>query len=412
MAKLLPIHRPKSILKEKFLLAGILLFCLVFSFLIWQKLFFIQQSHFTDLAAALLQGKLALVPPVKYSAWQDTAFFQGKYYVYFGPIPALLLLPCVALFGSGFNQQVLSILLVAVNFYLLFRLAKKLGLSTLDACWLSIALVFGSVLTFVSLVNISAYLVQVVGFTLLLLAVYEFLNQKRYWLVGILLALAGMTRPSLYFGASFFILTIAFSQQSGKTLKLMSFLLPVIFSLGILGGYNFARFGDILNGGYSYNTTWPPGMKEAVEFGLFSPRHILGNLYFLFFKGPDPVRISDLSYVLKAPFLKASEWGMGIFYTSPIFLYLAQLKIKDRLVQYLLAGVVIGLLPALTYAGIGLWQYGYRYAVDIYPFLLVLLCLVFKERGVPNLAKVLIVYSLIFNFYLMGSPWGVYPVNF
>src|SRR5712691_6107901 len=36
--------------------------------------------------------------------------WQGKWYVVFPPVPALLLVPAVALFGAGFPQALLSIL--------------------------------------------------------------------------------------------------------------------------------------------------------------------------------------------------------------------------------------------------------------------------------------------------------------
>lgn len=397
--------------KEFYLLAVITILSILFSFIMWQKLIFIQHSHFSDLAFSFLHRQLSLPQPILYTSWQDSANFGGKLYVYFGPVPALLLLPAVAAFGQSFNQQFLTLILGLVNFYLLFKLAQALGLKNTDACWLTLAVIFGSVYLFLTLVNISAYLVQITGFTFLTAALYEFHTKKRWLLIGVLLALAGLTRQSLYFGMAFFILELLLSKDRYKYSNLVLFLQPIIISIIGSGFYNIARFGNFFDNGYIYNTTWPPGVKEAARHGLFSLGHIPGNLYFLLLKGPEAVKISEVSYVLKYPFLKASEWGMGIVFTSPFFLYLFRSNPRDHRVLVLLIGAIIGILPALTYAGIGVWQYGYRYALDIYPFLFIILASVFAKDKVTTLAKTVIIYSLVFNLFMLGSIWNIYPFS-
>lgn len=384
----------------------ILLFALIASLHMWQKLSFIQHSHFTDLAFSFLQGKFTLPEPIRYSSWQDSAYFKGRYYVYFGPIPAIFLLPAVVIWGQNVPQQILSVLAGIANFLILYKLAQRLGLKKNNSLWLGIAFLFGSVYLFLSLVNISSYLIQVIGFTFLAAALYEFFAKKRWLLLGALLALAGMTRPSLYLASVFFVLE-ALKSKNRKQIFLQ-LALPIILSVGLLGIYNQARFGNPFDTGYTYNPTWPAGKKELAQYGLFSLKHIPGNLYLLFLKGPEAVRVSTESYVLRFPFLRANEWGMGIFFTSPFFLYLFLSKLKKKYAFSALLTSAIGILPALFYAGTGVWQFGYRYALDIYPFLFVLLALVFT-KGMPLLAKFLIVYSIFFNLFLMGSIWGVYP---
>ncbi len=394
---------------EKLELLIILALSLIGSYWMWHKLVFIQHSHFTDLAYSLIHGKLALFQPVSYSSWQDAAYFKGDYYVYFGPVPALLLIPLVVIWGQATSQQILVLIAGIINFFLALKIGMKLGLKLLSAVWVATAFIFGSVYLFLTLVNISAYLVQVVGFTFILLAVWMALANKSWLLIGFSVALAGLTRLSLYFSLPFFLLEIFQVKSIDKIKKLFLFAIPVILSLGFYGTYNYLRFGSFFDTGYTYNTTWPPGVKEAVEYGLFSVSHIPGNLYFLLFKSPEAVRISEVSYVLRPPFLKASEWGMGIFYTSPIFLYIFASDLKKKLTLSSLIGTISGLIPSLTYAGVGVWQFGYRYALDVYPFLLVLLCLVLVKKGVSSLTKIAIVYSIAFNLYLLGSMWGIYP---
>lgn len=368
----------------------------------------IKHTQFVDLAVSFLQGRLSLPDPLRYSSWQDSAYFEGHHYVYFGPIPALLLLPFVAFFGPDISQQLLTVPAGIANFFLLLILARTLGLTKGDAFWLALGVIFGSVYLFLSVVNISAYLVQIVGFTFLLASLVEFLRRRRLWLVGSLLALAGMTRHSLYFSFPFFLVESFRSRPAKNKAALVGLVLPVLISGGILGVYNAARFGSIVDTGYTYNTTRPPGVKEAAHYGLFSITHVPGNLYFLLFKGPEAVRVSEVSYVLRFPYLRASEWGMGLAFTSPFFLYLLLVRLKRRYILSSLLASATGILPSLLYSGIGIWQFGYRYALDIYPFLVILLASVFTS-GVPRLAKLLIVYAIAFNLFMMGSIWNIYP---
>jgi len=83
-------------------------------------------------------------------------------------------------------------------------------------------------------------------------------------------------------------------------------------------------------------------------------------------------------------------------------------KLKDRYVFSSLITTFFLSIPVLTYYGIGVWQYGYRYALDFYPFLFLILLSVFKD-GLPLKAKVLIIYSILFNLLFMYSIWYKYP---
>lgn len=394
---------------EKIVLTIVLVFSLIGSFLMFRKLEFINHTTFVDLALSFFQGKIYLVEPIRYSSWQDSAFFNGKYYVYFSPIPTILLLPFVFLLRENASQRILAVFLGIFNFLLLFKIGKSLKLRKNDALWLTLGFIFGSVYLLLNIVNISAYLVQITGFTFLLLSLLEYFTKRRWWLIGIFFSLAGMTRMSLYFTFPFFLINIWKNGKEKRKKNLFYFILPVIFSVLILAFYNFLRFGSLFDTGYRYNTTFPPEIQNAIEkYGLFSFKNIPTNLYFLFYKGPEVIKISEKNYLLKYPFLKASEWGMGIFFTSPFFIYLFFLRLrKNKLIIPLLSSCFLGILPALTYTGIGLWQFGYRYALDIYPFIFILLSLSF-QKGMPTLAKFLIVYSIIFNLFLMGSIWGIY----
>ena len=136
-------------------------------------------------------------------------------------------------------------------------------------------------------------------------------------------------------------------------MHIILFFLPILISLLVVGYYNQIRFNNFLDFGYSYNISWSKDLKEAASHGLFSIEHIPGNLYFLLFKGPDPIRLNDLNYILKFPYLKASPSGMGIFFTSPLFLYVLFTNIRDKHILTSLIAILFMLIPILSYYGIG-----------------------------------------------------------
>jgi len=253
---------------EYFLILITLIFALVVSFLVWKKLQYIQQTTFIDLAKSFLKGKLYLLEPVRYSSWQDTALFNGKYYVYFGPILGIFFIPLVAFGFFNFSQQFLALILGVINFLVLFRIARLVELKKKDAFWLAFAFIFGSIYLFLSLVNISSYLTQITAFTFINLALLEYLNKKRWFLIGALFALSGMTRFTLYSTIPFFL--IEWWRTDREIRNFFKFTLPVAFSLLVLSFYNSLRFGSPLETGYQYNTTFPPQVKEAIEnYGFF-----------------------------------------------------------------------------------------------------------------------------------------------
>lgn len=389
----------------------VILFCLYSSYRTFQTARFIQQQHYIGLAESFLHLKLHLDFPSDYQAEGDISYFNNHYYVYFGPTPSLLLTPLVYFFGNKISQQVLIIPLLPLIFLFIYKISRAQKFNPLDSLWLSIFFIFGTLVIHLSLINITAYQVQIISLTFLLAALFLYLYRKNWLLIGVFIALAGSTRFTLYLSSIFFILNILFtaSHLKSKLRHLILFALPITLSLILLSEYNLLRFGSFLDTGYSYNSGWSEDLKAAAMQGLFSLQHIPGNIYFLLFKGPDPVRANDLNFILQYPYLKAHPWGMSILFTSPLFIYVFFVKFKEKIIVLSLITILFILIPLLTYYGIGVWQYGYRYALDFYPFLF--LCLLSGlNHPLPSRAKLLIVYSIIFNALLSLSIWNIYPL--
>ncbi len=386
----------------------VFLLCYTASFILMQKANVIQgNDHFVLQADSFLHGRLDIPNP---PSWlNDLAFYHSKHYLPFGPVPAVILMPAVIIFGTSISQQILGIFSLPLLFFLLFQLAKRLGMKTNDALWMGIFFIFGTIFISLIVINISAFLVQAITVLFLLLALNEYFGKKRFLLIGIYLGLGILTRDIIVLAGLFFIKEMFFSSFiKNKFHAITLFFIPIIISIILLSLFNYARFGSIIENGYNYNISNGQDLLYAKQKGFFSLAHIPGNMYLFLFKGPDPIKETPISYVLQFPYVKIDPWGLGIFFTSPLFVYLLFINIKKLYVVSALITTGVMLIPTLMYYAYGAWQYGYRHAVDFYPFLFLLLISIFHDR-LPLRAKVLICYGILFNFYFMLSLWGIYP---
>lgn len=364
-------------------------------------------NHFSLQAQAFLHGSLAVTNPP--ASLNDLAFFHNKYYVPFGPLPAILLTPFVALFGLTVSQQWLGYFCAFFSFVLIFRIAGKMGIANkITRLWLATAFIFGTVYISLIVLPISAYLVQVIAVFFILLSLNEFFGKKRFWLIGLYIGCAILTRSIVGFAIVFFLWEIfSISTLKKKLQATLLLIVPIIICSILLFSFNYARFGTFLDNGYDHNISHGQDLLLSRSQGFFSLRHVPGNLYLLLFKAPDPIKLFDQNYVLKFPYLHVDPWGLSIFFTTPLFLYILLVHLKEKHVKASLFAIFMMLLPTVTYYAYGVWQYGYRHAVDFYPFLFLLLFPLFKER-LPVRAKLLICYSIVFNFSYMLSLWGIY----
>lgn len=361
--------------------------------------------HLPMLAQRFLQGELALSPLGLPRG--DFVDFKARQFLYFGPFSSLVFLPAVYFLGDNIPQISLGIVSIALSLAAVYLLCRRLKFAKLDAIWLALFFCFSTVLFSVSVINISAFLVQSLGACLVLLALAEFFGKRRLWLVGTLIGLAGFTRISLYLSVMFFAFMILKDKE--KVRKLLVFSLPVLVTVALFLTYNYKRFGDVWETGYKHNQTvkqYP--MSVNYSHGVFSLVHVPANLYSLLVSGPEPLKADGGGFILRFPYLKSSEWGMAIWFTSPLFLYL----FKTRRIFYTRPAVLTTLalaIPVLTYFGGGFSQFGYRYALDFMPFLFLLLLSAFRG-GLNKYHKGLIVLGILINTIFSLSQWGSYPI--
>jgi hypothetical protein len=168
--------------------------------------------------------------------------------------------------------------------------------------------------------------------------------------------------------------------------------------------YNQARFHNAFDQGYAEQII-PAHADAARALGIMSAQHLPGNLYTLLLAAPNPVRRDNESIVLAFPYVVANPWGMSLWVTSPLFLYLLGLRHRDDTSLLLLLTILLIALPILFYYGIGYRQFGYRYSLDFLPFLYYLLLRNYrKQRGDLTAGfKAVIILSAMSNLYLFAE---------
>lgn len=366
-------------------------------------------NAYTLFAQSLLNGDLTLPPMSHYG---DMAYFNGHYYLPYPPLPALILVPFVALLGAGqVNTVAIATLMACISLYTLYRIFLKLGVRTELFIWLLIGFFFGTgywLALFNSHHNYSFAHITSCLFQLLL--INELLGRKRWFLIGTLIGCSFLTRQFtiLYF---FFVLGYMFYLRKEGTEKisfkeLISLILPTVFLVGVYLLYNYIRFGNFLDTGYNY-IMYLGVLKDRVdEHGVFNARYFLFNLYcFLIkgfnieFQGKGLLDIKDMDL-----------WGTSLLAASPFLVASLKARWPKILKISAWATIIVILTGQLFYHNNG-WQQvnTSRFSLDFLPLLTVLTALGINEvpkwlfRGMVIYAVLLNVISFLIHFFYQGS---------
>jgi hypothetical protein len=338
----------------------------------------------------------------------DISDYFNNFYLYFGPLPSIILMPFVFIFGHNTPQIIIGIGSIATTFVGIYFLSKTFKFSKLDSLWLSLFFVFSTVLFSASVINITAYQVEAMEVPFVVFALLEYFSKRRPLLIGSLLALAVLTRFTMMLTIVFFLAEFLQKRLSFKHLAFI--FLPVLIACLILGLYNNRRFHSFFETGYKYNityNTYPLSLNS--KHGDVSISHLPANLYSFLIMAPEPLLQDNGGFFLKFPYLKANPWGMAIWYTSPLFLLVIFAFKKGK---YTLSAIVASIslaLPVVLYYSIGFAQFGYRYALDFLPFLFLLLIPCLRPK-LSRLAIALIIIGVVFNCIYIGGLWQIYPL--
>ncbi len=400
---------------------GLGLFCLTI-FLYWQVAFLINWVNksryaFWDLLVAqLLQGKLYIEnPPYTH----DLTLYNGKWYVPMPPLPAFVMLPIAYLLGvEEINPSLLSIVYSAINGVLVFLVLRNLAqrkwleLSWNGIFWLMVVFLFGTPHLWVGISGRGWYVSQILTVLCLALSVYAALRAWPAWVVGAFLGLAMLARPNslmtwpLVFAISMQILRENEGKASWKQAFSWSLksAIPVALAVLTLMTYNYLRFGDIRDFGYTTVNAGPDIVGNVQKYGLFSPYFVPNNLYVMFLKLPQinwgtpwPVEPKGALWPIDP-----TTTGMSVFATTPVFLYLFRRYSKQWWILGAWAAVLCNLVMLSLYSNTGAHQFGYRYVLDFITPLLMMLA-VGVGKKVPWHFILLTLFSIVINIY--GAYW-------
>jgi len=308
-------------------------------------------------------------------------------------MPAFLTTPFVFLFRANFQQQYLAHLIGAVivvlTILLVLKIKKKNGL----AIWSGILIGFSSIIWYLSSVGSVWYLGQITAVLFLLLALIESFGKKRPIIVGLLISMALLSRLQIL--PSILLFAYLIRNKLDKK-NLVGFFAGLSVFVLIYGTYNFLRFGNVFETGY---TLIPGILKEPwFEHGQFSLLNIPNHLK-IFLAGMP-------KFSNNIPFVYPSWAGLAIWITTPAFIFSLFSPIKNKVNQLSWAVIVLVALINFSYGSTGFSQFGYRYAVDFYPFLTLLTINgVVNQNGPKWFHWTLLVLGIIVNL------WGVLWIN-
>ena len=366
---------------------------------------FVGARLYVALSDAMLHGRLSL--PASWPDPLDLTLHNGRYYVPFPPLPAAALLPFVWIFGTGVNEVFLNVILAAVNVMLFRRLLRLLPTGTVEERhwpWLTLLFAFGTPHVYSAVSGEVWYMAHIFVTGLLLLAFGEALKSKVGWRSGVFLGMAVMCRLTAIFTAVFFLIWSWFQSKGEDSIKSrvrpwIQFGLPIVGALALLWIYNYVRFGNGSDFGYTRALLAPAIREHMVDGRAFSIHYVVRNVYYSLVSVP--------LLVDQFPYLKPNPWGMGLFWVSPALL-LAFASIRKQVFPVACWVAVLLTHTFLMFCFPTGWvQFGYRYVLDYLPFLIVLagvgggVWLGKPLRWLTVTSVVLHVYGTVYQIYLV-----------
>ena len=342
-------------------------------------------DYTSQIASALLHGQLGLQekPP----DWLNEMIPRGDRYYSAFPLGAVISMLPIALLRDAdlihsFPGHILASLIAGLCVYFFFQLANAFGAdcsspeskSLARRIMLALFPIFGT-WTWCNLGFGGAWQIAL-GLALLgqAAALYFTLVRPSPFVAGAFFALAFGNRTELLITLPLY-LYLLWRQPNGtvftwKNLKrgvqensqmLTRFLsLPATLAL-LTAAYNFARFHSIFDFGYIHI---PEVAQEPwYQHGLFSIHAIPWNIYTMLFQGYE-----SLAYF---PYIRPNGFGCSIFLASPFLFLLFRPGGRYKVVAWVAISVLT--LVLWLHGNPGSWQFSYRYAMILLPWMFLLL---------------------------------------
>ena len=389
--------------REKFLFVVAVLLALLLAMAIGRQT--TVETGYTNSYAALADGFLQGRLDVDKCFDSDCAKFDGKRYIVFPPVPAIVAMPFVAAFGPGFHHfMIIGVVALAASLWLWWRILEAMEVRRETALWLLLALTFASPLFYVTLrADKVWFFAHSIDFLLVSAALHEVLRGMSLVRAGIFIGAAFLCRQmSILLVPFLFALSLTpreplISFGKAHIVRALKLGLPVAGAIAVYLVYNWLRFGDPMQTGYAYIAApdldhWSLINYRLTHIGLFSKDYVPFNAVYLFLQGfhvqwggPDFLDI-----------VAFDPMGTSIIAASP-FVLLAIFAPATR-------PVVIGALCAALIAGITLFYHGngysqyntQRFTLDWMPVMFFALALAVKEPIRPVFG-LLATYGIVLN---------------
>ncbi len=422
-------------------------------------------DHFVWQASAWLEGQGAIRYPVGPSAASPgNWFFQdvmpladaagrptGRALIPFPPLPALLLLPFVALWGLATNAQLIATFLGALDVGIAWWVLGRLPIRPATRLATTLFLGLGTVFWYAAAFGTTWFQAHVVAVGLTLLAIGVALGgdpgqedrpvrrpsgagadpgggggrgaaavhdgrtllDRREFLAGLLLGLACTARLTVVFAAPFLLLV----GRGGWVRRGASAMAGLAVPILGLAAYNLATTGHLFSPVYDYlyhaEAIGYPSLGYHPDWSIEDVRYLPQNLALMLFRGPEvlpacqPAGAARGLFDLNCPVLRPDPVGMSLLLTSPGYLLgLPALAGRPgRIAIGATTAVVLVASANLMHFSQGWVQFGYRFSLDFAPFALLLVALGIERLGGPNrLAWLLIALSVVVTAW--GVAWG------
>ncbi len=362
-----------------------------------------QFNYYAYLSDAFLHGQLnlRLIP----GSVHDLVFFGQQYYLYWPPLPAIIMMPLVGIWGVNINDYLFTLFFASLNVALVAHLLhtatnhKVVNLSSNKIGLLTLFFSFGTVQFGLAPMGQVWSTGMILGFffvALSYLAAITLDGWKAFFFTGLAIAAAFLTRNTLFLPGIWpaYQLIKSHWHKGFRYLVGGSLLASAPILLAVVGMllYNFARFGSPIDFGLNYHLMAPRFLNDYQLYGAFNLYYLPKNLFYHFISYPLPLRPDSVE-------------GGSLFLLSPVFfgLFWGLVRYRRNLSTWiLLLTIIISYIPMGLLMGTGWVQWGPRYSLDFTIPLLLLTSL-----GVENWSDLLLFALTYISFlhYLIGVKY-------
>ncbi len=329
----------------------------------------------------------------------DSIILNGKVYIIYPPLPAMLMVPFVAILGNAFSDIWFTWAFAAFNIILLFRTLEVMRVrritkrTPLENWLIAITFGFGTIALWLCLGGQVWLTIQTISISGIIFTLHSTLS-RRWPLATLGVGIVVLTRTSEALIG--FVPLIVYLHDLGVGRRVQQqwhflpqhwpsirevavILTPFIIALLIFLVHNKLYFDNPLSTGYDIQNqqNYP-----AIKYGIISWHYIWPNFVIDFLRWPSfnytgPFDVNPQSDLL------VNGFGTSIFFSTPllaIFIFAPQGKTPLPWLRYTFwATTAIMLLAVLTFCAAGWFQVGARYLFALYPLLFLLLA----QRAAP-----------------------------